>query len=312
MAGWDVHTHLIPPTVLAAAHSGDFGLSVEDDTLVVEGRTRLPLRRLGDPGALLDWVSSQQLDGAVVSVPPPLFRYDLQGSDALDWASLVNQGLKELASNRLRVLAQLPLSHPEAGEVASRLVAEGGFSGFALGTLTSSPGYAASELDSLWEVLHLAGAFTLIHPGHSPDARLDPYYLSNLLGNPYETAVAVAGLVFADVPGRFPGIQFCLCHGGGVTAVVSGRWQRGIDTARPGIEPLSSPVAKALRRFYVDDLVHDSAVLTLVEETFGADRILAGSDWPFPMGCDELDPSRTAAQAEASELLTSPIGGGSV
>ena len=55
MAGWDVHTHLIPPTVLAAAHRGEFGLSVDSGSLVVDGQ-RLPLKRLADPAALLQWI----------------------------------------------------------------------------------------------------------------------------------------------------------------------------------------------------------------------------------------------------------------
>jgi aminocarboxymuconate-semialdehyde decarboxylase len=310
VAGWDVHTHLIPPTVLAAARRGDFGLSVEDASLMVGGQDRLPLRRLGDPTALLDWVSSQQLDGAVVSVPPALFHYDLEGSAAVDWAALVNQGLRELASPQLRVLAQLPLLHPEAGSLATQLAAEGVYSGFALGTVTTSSGYGASGLDPLWEVLHAAEAFTLVHPSHSPDERLDSYYLSNLLGNPYETSLAAAGLVFADVPARFPGVRFCLCHGGGVTAAVAGRWQQGIDTARPGIKPPSQSVAAALQQFYVDDLVHDTGVLALLGATYGAERVLAGSDWPFPMGSDQLDLTRLAARAAVSELLTRPLGRG--
>jgi aminocarboxymuconate-semialdehyde decarboxylase len=307
MAGWDVHTHLIPPTVLAAARRGEFGLSVEDASLVVGGKDRLPLRRLGDPTALLDWVSSQGLDGAVVSVPPALFRYDLEESAAVDWAALVNQGLRELVGPQLRVLAQLPLLHPEVGSLATQVAAEGVFSGCALGTVTTSSSYGASGFDPLWEVLHAAEAFTLIHPGHSPDERLDSYYLSNLLGNPYETALAAAGLVFADVPARFPGVRFCLCHGGGVTAAVAGRWQQGIDTARPGITPPSQSVGAALQQFYVDDLVHDTDVLALLGATFGAERVLAGSDWPFPMGSDHLDPARVAARAAVSELLTRPL-----
>jgi aminocarboxymuconate-semialdehyde decarboxylase len=307
MAGWDIHTHLIPPTVLAAARRGEYGLSVENASLVVGGQDRLPLRRLGDPTALLDWVSSQELDGAAVSVPPALFRYDLEGSAAVDWAALVNQGLRELVGPQLRVLAQLPLLHPEVGLLATQVAAEGVFSGFALGTVTTSSGYGAPGLEPLWEVLHAAEAFTLIHPGHSPDERLDSYYLSNLLGNPYETALAAAGLVFADVPARFPGIRFCLCHGGGITAAVAGRWQQGIDTARPGITPPSQSVAAVLQQFYVDDLVHDTDVLALLGATFGAERVLAGSDWPFPMGSDHLDPARVAARAEVSELLTRPL-----
>ena len=58
MAGWDVHTHLIPPTVLSAAHRGEFGLSIDSGSLVVDGQ-RLPLGRLADPAALLQWIADQ-------------------------------------------------------------------------------------------------------------------------------------------------------------------------------------------------------------------------------------------------------------
>jgi aminocarboxymuconate-semialdehyde decarboxylase len=306
MGGWDVHTHLIPPTVLSAAGRRAFGLAVEDGFLLVDGQ-RLPLKRLADPAALLAWVDEQELDGAVVSVPPALFRYD-QG---VEWAELVNQGLRELATPQLRVLGQLPLRDPSAAAVASALAGEGVFSGFALGTagLTGLDGPAG--LESVWEVLHELEAFTLIHPSHSHDERLGRYYLSNLLGNPYETGLAVAELVFGDVVGRFPGIRFCLCHGGGVTAALAGRWQRGIDTERPGIAPLSLSVPEALRRFYVDDLVHDDGVRVLLGATFGADRVLAGSDWPFPMG-DQVDRGRAAARSTVCEQLTRPMKKGGV
>lgn len=296
MAGWDVHTHLVPPTVLGSAERGEHGLSVSDGFLVVDGGARLPLRRLGSPDALLDWVSAQGLDGAVVSVPPPLFRYGLEPA----WADLVNAGLREL-SDRFRVLGHVPLDSPRlAADVAAKLISGGGFSGLALGTLSTSPGFASPELDPLWQILGEAGAFVLLHPGHCPDPRLEPYYLANLLGNPYETAVAAAGLIFGDVLGRFPGIRFCLCHGGGVTAAVVGRWQRGVDTSRPGIGPVRP--SSAVRQFYVDDLVHDPAMLRLVLDTFGEDRVLAGSDWPFPMGSDQVD----AARAVLTERLTRP------
>ena len=302
MAGWDIHTHLIPPTVLAAAHQGAFGLAVDSGSLVIDGRDRLPLQRLGNPAALLEWIDQEQLDGAVVSVPPALFRYD-QG---VEWSALVNQGLRELATPQLRVLGQLPLLDPSAPDVASALADEGVFSGFALGTT----GFTA--LDHVWRELDRLEAFTLIHPGHSHDSRLDAFYLSNLLGNPYETGLAAAELVFADIPGRFPGIRFCLCHGGGVTAALAGRWQRGIDTARPGIEPPSLSVAEALRQFYVDDLVHDTAVQALLGATFGSDRVLAGSDWPFPMGSERIDRGRAAAGAAVSERITRPLRKGAV
>ena len=154
MAGWDVHTHLIPPTVLSAAHRGEFGLSIDSGRWWSTAQ-RLPLGRLADPAALLQWIAEQELDGAVVSVPPALFRYDA----GVEWAELVNQGLRELATPQLRVLGQLPLLDPSAPAVAAALAGEGVFSGFALGT----PSYAG--LDPVWRVLDELEAFTLIHPG---------------------------------------------------------------------------------------------------------------------------------------------------
>ena len=224
MAGWDVHTHLIPPTVLAAAHRGEFGLSVDDGSLVVDGE-RLPLRRLADPAALLHWISTQDLDGAVVSVPPALFRYDA----GIEWTELVNQGLRELATPQLRVLGAPAATRPGSTRCSGRSWPVRASSAALPSVRRVTPGWTRCG-----EVLDALEAFTLIHPGHSDDKRLDSFYLSNLLGNPYETGLAAAELVFADVPGRFPGIRFCLCHGGGVTAAVAGRWQRGIDTGPPG------------------------------------------------------------------------------
>jgi aminocarboxymuconate-semialdehyde decarboxylase len=92
-----------------------------------------------------------------------------------------------------------------------------------------------------------------------------------------------------------------------VTAAVAGRWQRGVQTARPGIEELSMPVAEAVRSFYVDDLVHDEAMLQLLVRTFGAAHVLAGSDWPFPMGSDGVAGSRAVATGELTVPLAKEV-----
>ena len=60
-------------------------------------------------------------------------------------------------------------------------------------------------------------------------------------------------------------------------------------------------------RFYVDDLVHDDAVLELLTKTFGPERVLAGSDWPFPMGSDEVSTVRASGRSAAAEVLTRPL-----
>jgi aminocarboxymuconate-semialdehyde decarboxylase len=304
-AGWDVHTHLLPAALLAGPELG-----VTDGRLVVDGRPAVAVGRLPDPAGLVDWVDRQRLAGALVSLPPPVLRYQLAGVAAVDWAERANAALADAtaADSRLRPLATVPLTDPAAAAtVAAAVLASGRFGGLAVGTLAGSPaGFADSALAPLWEVLDTRSAFVFLHPGHCPDQRLAPYYLGNLLGNPYETTLAVAQLLFGGVLERYRGITFCLAHGGGSTAAVAGRWQRGVDTARPGIPDGTGPIRPALRRLLVDDLVHDHDALRLLAATFGEDRVVPGSDWPFPMGAGRLDRDRARRTAALIETLTRP------
>jgi predicted TIM-barrel fold metal-dependent hydrolase len=68
------------------------------------------------------------------------------------------------------------------------------------------------------------------------------------------------------------------CAGGGSSA---------LQPAVPA--PHRSRSSDAVRRFYVDSLVHSSAWLAAIIEIIGADRVLLGSDWPFPMGAPAAD-----------------------
>jgi len=107
------------------------------------------------------------------------------------------------------------------------------------------------------------------------------------VGNPRETAVTVAHLVFGGVLQRFPNIRFCLSHGGGTVPMIAGRWQRGFDTKQPGVGARMLPPATLLSTFYVDCLTHSPDALACSAEIFGERRLLFGSDWPFPMGLSQ-------------------------
>ena len=106
----------------------------------------------------------------------------------------------------------------------------------------------------------------------------------NLVGNPYETAVAAAHLVLGGVCERFARIRFCLAHAGGALPMLAGRLQHGYATDRPGIDKTLAPPTEILRRFLVDCIAHDPKALELAAAVVGERHVLFGSDWPFPMG----------------------------
>ncbi|HET7802651.1 MAG TPA: amidohydrolase family protein, partial [Pseudolabrys sp.] len=206
IGGWDVHTHIVPPAVVAAGGRGAFGMRASSETLTICAHG-VPLHPLTEVNKLADRVKSDRLDGAVVSVPPPLFRPDLSAADCRDYAKLVNDGLFEACRDHdgvLRPLAYLPVEAPEvAADIAASL--DGRWTGVVMGTEANDVSYASERLAPLWRTLSERKLPLFIHPGSTPDKRLDPFYLTNLLGNPVETTIAASHLVFAGVMQRHPG-----------------------------------------------------------------------------------------------------------
>ena len=107
---------------------------------------------------------------------------------------------------------------------------------------------------------------------------MDDYYLQNLIGNPLETAVATASLIFGGVLERFPKLKIVLAHGGGVAPSLIGRWRHG-HAHRP--EPqakFKGSVEEMFSRLSFDTVIYDAHVLRFLVDTFGADHVLLGTD----------------------------------
>lgn len=303
----DVHAHLVPVEPNAvAAHSGV--CVVDGGHLEIDGQV-LGLDRLYQPDRLIEWMDANSIDIALVSAPPPVYRPQLDDAQAAAWTAYLNDGLAAIANqfpDRLQVLAHLPLEHPAvaAREAAAR---QGDtYAGFSLpagGAATIR--FADPGLREVWAALDERASFAFLHPGACADGRLSAFYGHNLTGNPYETAVAVAELVFGGVVEDFPAIRFCLAHCGGAVPAVAGRWQQGFDTGRPGIDTRRKSPRQVLQSFWVDCVAHDHDLLALAAKVFGADRILLGSDWPFPMGLPQPTEWLRALPAELQQDILS-------
>lgn len=246
--------------------------------------------KLYDVAALASYLTQAGLDHAVVSLPPPFYRQGQTLAEARSWVRAVNDGiLARIGENpALSALAYLPLEHPElAAEEYARTRGRGRFVGVTAAAGGLSAAGSDPRLVPLWKALDTDGTALLLHPGTSPDPRLDEFYLSNLLGNPSETSVSVAHLAFGGVLHDYPRMKVVLVHCGGTLSAVVGRWDRGVETRRPGLEGVPESPRESVRRLYADCLAHDPAVVDLAVGTFGEEHILLGSDWPFPMGTDD-------------------------
>lgn len=294
--GWDTHMHLVPPAVVSAARAGRLGLALGEKTLLID-RARVPLGKIVDVDALIARLDQDGLVGGFVAVPPTLFRAQQPDSDRREWAELVNDSLGEMIAahpQRLRGMAFVPAEDPA---LATRLVEEldGSWAGVTLGTELNGRRLHLSEYDQLWDALAQRDLPVLLHPGHPPDERLGEFYLTNLIGYPMETTIAAAHMIIGGVLERHERLKVVLSHGGAALATLVGRWQRGVDTDRPGVPKLARPALEYARRFYVDTVVHSNAYIDFLIATLGVDRLLLGSDWPFPMGT-------SAAEVDVSHL----------
>ncbi|HVB35507.1 MAG TPA: amidohydrolase family protein [Patescibacteria group bacterium] len=139
--------------------------------------------------------------------------------------------------------------------------------------------------------------------------RMKPFYLVNLLGNPFDTAIAACHLVFGGVLDRHPKLQINLAHGGGALPILIGRIDHGWKV-RPELQGLNlrQPPSAYLQRFTYDTIVHSKDIMQFVIQEVGVERIMLGSDYCFDMGYSR--PVQFVEQLELSRAQRKMILGG--
>jgi aminocarboxymuconate-semialdehyde decarboxylase len=223
---------------------------------------------------------------AISLTAPMLYWCDAELSTKLakawnDAASAAHQAYP----TRLVVFLTLPMLYPDrALDELNRASKLPGVRGVYLGT-----NIAGKDLDDpLFEpILARIEALDLPIFLHPVDViggdRLKPFFLSNLIGNPVDTAVAACHLIFGGVLDRHPKLQIGLPHAGGVLPMLIGRIDQGWRT-RDDLKPLPQAPSAYLQRFTYDTIIHSKAAMEFVIREVGAERIMLGSDYCFTMG----------------------------
>lgn len=309
----DVHAHVIPPTLVDAMRIGDapdgIHLETRDGAPWVvhrQGYTYPLLPAFHDVEQRLEVMDTMGVARAVVSPPPTLFLYWADAATAVDAARTINDGVARMAAGapeRFTALATLPLPDPQAAVVElERCVQELGMRGAQVG-----PHCEGVPLDdaSLRPVLDAAARLRVplvVHPyyvGSSPG--LDDFYLTNLQGNPWQTAVCASRLIFSGTLDEVPDLDVVLVHGGGHLPYQIGRLDHGHKVRPEAARPQHAPSAY-LRRFHFDTLTHSRDSSRWLVDQVGADRVMHGTDVPFDMGGGALD-AQVALSTEERDLV---------
>jgi len=297
-AGVDVHAHFFPESFirLVEQSGASFGAGVERSdpkgpVLVVGGsRTAALEPRYWDLDLRIRSMNRQGVAVQALSLTAPMV-YWADGATGARLSAAWNDAASAAHvahPDRFVVCAMLPMQDAaRALDELERAAKLPGVRGVYMGTNIggrelSDPGFfpvferaAALELPVLLHPLRVVGG-----------ERLAPFYLSNFLGNPFDTAIAAAHLVFGGVLDRLPKLTVCLPHAGGALPYLHGRLRHG-----QGVRPETKGVAKKLfsaylRRFTYDIISHDAGALRYLIATVGADRVMLGTDFCFDMGYD--------------------------
>lgn len=290
----DAHAHFVPAGLLDSLRA-EQRLFPSVKTLSEGGGIRMafagqePTRpvspKLSDVAQRKAWLQGQRIDRQVVGGWLDMFGYELPADEGADWCRFMNEHLLS-GAKQLEALAPLACVPLQSGALAATILEEAldaGFHGVMIGTQPKGVGGALddADLNPFWEAASARKATIFLHPMFAcGDDRLGDYDLVNAVGRVTDTTIAVARLLFSGHLQRYPGANLIISHGGAALPLVLGRLKRN-HAIHPG--KYADP-SDGFRRLYFDTVLFEARALRFLCDVAGAEKVLLGSDHPFPIG----------------------------
>ena len=224
-------------------------------------------------------IHALSLTSPMVYWAPPAF--------GLKLAQVYNDGLAAAHlkyPQRFYGLLTLPMQAPNlALQELDRAANLPGMRGVYLATHVMGKNLDDKSYWPIYERCQALGFPVLLHPVDPVGAdRMRSYYLRNFLGNPYDTGIAAASLMFGGVMDAFPKLEVVLPHAGGTFPALIGRMTHG-SGVRPETKHMTKAPMTYLRRFHYDTISHSPQIMGDVIRLVGADRVVMGTDHPADM-----------------------------
>jgi aminocarboxymuconate-semialdehyde decarboxylase len=266
-----------------------------------------PAARIADLARL-----SQPSAVQVLSTVPVMFGYWAKPDHTLELSRWLNDhiaGVCRERPTRFAALGTIPMNAPKlAVRELERCIRDLGMAGVQIGSNVNGRNLGEPEFLEIFAAAQELNACVFVHPWEmlcppsapaafpSPpvlNPRMSKHWAAWLVGMPAETCLAVCSILFSGLLDKLPKLRIGFAHGGGSFPGTIGRIDHGFH-ARPDLCQTHTTISPRSRvrtpghpaRFYVDSLVHDFGALHSLIEIMGPERIMLGSDYPFPLGED--------------------------
>lgn len=306
----DVHAHVVPSGIVAAVAAGDapgVTLTGGGDTplFLVSGSRQLGplLPAMTDVTERVFWMDRRGIAEQWVSPWLDLHTWhDLDAGAARAWDRLINAaviGASAQSGDRLRpvVLIDAADGLQAAADLETALEIDQVPAVMVSTQPHGRPTLGDSATDPFWAAAASAGVPVILHPPvNGPSCAFTAPALQNVSGRVIDASSAVLDLLAHGVIDRHPDLRLIVVHGGGFLPYQIFRLD---GLARAGLlEKTDMRVAPSelLRRLYFDTVALDPLSIELLVARFGSERVLLGSDAPFPIGDPEPVASVLAAR----------------
>lgn len=298
----DIHAHIFPQITQSQARALDaqqapwLRITGPGHGMIMKGDE--PFRPvesvLWDPDLRVADMDRLGLDIQIVSATPIMFGYEVEPHKAADWAARMNDLAREYCTahpRRLRSLAQVPLQDTAlACREATRARATGHV-GVQIGNHVGDRDLDDGQLVEFLHHCAVSDIPVLVHPWDMMGGprRMRKWMLPWLVAMPAETQLGILSLILSGAFERLPrSLKLCFAHGGGSFAYLLGRVDNAWEHRDIVREDCPERPSSYTDRFSMDSVVFDPGALRLLVDVMGVGRVMLGSDYPYPLGEQEI------------------------
>ncbi len=293
----DTHTHIIPKHLPDYAKQFGYGQFIKLDhhapgrawMLQGEMKFREIVENCWDAEVRIKEMAQHKADMQVICTIPVLFNYWAKANDALITSQFLNDDIAATCKkypDKFVGLCTVPLQDVKLAVQELERCMKIGYKGVQIGSNVNNKNLSESEFFEFWAACERLNAAILVHPWQMMgQEHMGKYWLPWLVGMPAEISRAACRMIFGGVFEKSPKLKVCFAHGGGSFLPTISRIEHGWE-CRPDLVAIDNKEnpKKYLGKFWVDSHVCDHKMLQYVIDLIGADKVMQGSDYPFPLG----------------------------